>query len=77
LISGAFLTQLRIPKWIAGQAVKDPHQIKVPDDLPSGDYFIEAGMYGMTSQRRVPIIGHDGSLAGDRSILFKVQVQPK
>ncbi|HTP11852.1 MAG TPA: hypothetical protein VMP08_26540, partial [Anaerolineae bacterium] len=75
-LGGAFPTQLWIPKWIEGQIVNDPYQIKVPDDLPPGEYFIEAGMYGMTSQRRVPIIGKDGSLAGDRAILFKVQVQP-
>jgi hypothetical protein len=76
-MGGAFPTQLWIPKWIAGQSVNDPYQIEVPDDLPPGEYFIEAGMYGMTSQHRVPIIGRDGSLAGDRAILFKVQVQPK
>ena len=75
-MGGAFPTQLWIPKWIAGQSVHDPYQIKVPDDLPPGEYFIEAGMYGMTSQRRVPIIGSAGSLAGDRAIIFKVQVQP-
>jgi hypothetical protein len=76
-MGGAFPTQLWIPKWIAGQSVNDPYQIKVPDDLPPGEYFIETGMYGMTSQRRVPIIGRAGSLAGDRAILFKVNVQPK
>lgn len=75
-MGGAFPTQLWIPKWIAGQVLTDPYQIKVPDDLPPGEYFIEAGMYGMTSQRRVPIIGRDGGLAGDRAILFKVNVQP-
>jgi hypothetical protein len=75
-LGGAFPTQLWIPKWIAGQSVNDPYQIKVPDDLPPGEYFIESGLYGMTSQRRVPIIGRDGSLAGDRAILFKVKVQP-
>ena len=76
-MGGAFPTQLWIPKWIAGQSVNDPYSIKVPDDLPPGEYFIETGMYGMTSQRRVPIIGRDGSLAGDRAILFKVKVEPR
>ncbi len=76
-LGGAFPTQLWIPKWIAGQSVHDPYQIKVPDDLPPGEYFIEAGLYGMTSQRRVPLVGRDGNLAGDRVILFKVNVQPK
>jgi hypothetical protein len=75
-MGGAFPTFLWIPKWIATQTVNDPYQIKVPDNLPPGEYFIEAGMYGMTSQRRVPIIGRDGSLGGDRVILFKVSVRP-
>jgi hypothetical protein len=75
-MGGAFPTHLWIPKWIAGQSVNDPYHLKVPADLPPGEYFIETGMYGMTSQRRVPIIGRDGSLAGDRAILFKVKVEP-
>ncbi len=76
-MGGAFPTQLWIPKWIEGQVVNDPYQIKAPDDLPPGEYFVEAGLYGMTSQRRAPIIGRDGNLAGDRVILFKVKVQPE
>jgi len=76
-MGGAFPSQLWIPKWIAGQSVNDPYQIKVPDDLPPGEYFIEAGLYGMTSQRRVPIVGQNGSLAGDRAVLFKVNVPAK
>ncbi len=55
--------------------MSDPYLIKVPDNLPPGDYFIEAGMYGMTSNRRVPIVGRDGGLAGDRVILFKIEVK--
>ncbi len=74
-MGGAFPTQLWIPKWLAGQSVNDPYQLKVPDSLPPGEYFIEVGIYGMTSTRRVGIIGRDGSLAGDRVIVFKVDVQ--
>ena len=73
-MGGAFPTQLWIPKWIAGQRVSDPYQLKVPDTLPPGDYYIEAGLYGMTSTRRVPILARGGGLAGDRVILFHVQV---
>ncbi len=75
-MGGAFPTELWIPKWIAGQTVNDPYQLKVPDNLPPGDYFIEAGLYGMTSTRRVPILDRGGGLAGDRVILFKVRVGP-
>ncbi|MFN8595680.1 MAG: DUF2723 domain-containing protein [Anaerolineae bacterium] len=73
-MGGAFPTQLWIPKWIAGQSVSDPYQLQVPDTLPPGDYYIEVGLYGMTSTRRVPILDRSGGLAGDRVILFKVQV---
>jgi hypothetical protein len=75
-MGGAFPTFLWIPKWIEGQIVNDPYQLELPANLPPGDYWIEAGLYGMTSGRRAVIIGRDGSLAGDRTILFKVSVQP-
>jgi len=61
-MGGAFPTQLWIPKWIAGQSVNDPYQIKVPEDLPPANTSSKQDD-GMTSQRRVPIIGRDGSLA--------------
>jgi hypothetical protein len=71
----SFPTLLWIPKWIEGQLVNDPYQLGVPPDLPPGDYWIETGLYGQTSGRRVTIIGRDGNLAGDRAILFKVRIQ--
>ncbi len=74
-MGGAFPTQLWIPRWIEGQMINDPYTIDLPSDLPPGEYSIEAGMYGMTSGKRMTIIGHDGSLAGDRVILFKVKVE--
>ena len=75
-LGGAFPTQLWIPKWLAGQTVNDPYQLTVPANLPPGEYFIEAGLYGMTSTRRVPLLDRAGGLAGDRVILFRVQVGP-
>ena len=75
-LGGAFPTQLWIPKWIAGQSVSDPYQLNVPATLPPGEYYIEAGLYGMTSTRRVPILSPSGGLAGDRVILFRVKVEP-
>ncbi len=75
-MGGAFPTQLWIPKWIAGQSVNDPYQLNVPAGLPPGEYFIEAGLYGMTSTRRVPLLDRAGGLAGDRVILFRVRVEP-
>jgi hypothetical protein len=74
-LGGAFPTSLWVPKWIEGQRVSDPYTLKLPADLPPGDYRIQVGLYGLTSTRRVYVIGHDANLAGDRVILGPVKVQ--
>jgi hypothetical protein len=74
-LGGAFPTHLWIPKWIEGQRVSDPYTLALPPDIPPGEYRIQAGLYGLTSGRRVYAIGQDGSLAGDRVILGPVVVE--
>jgi len=73
-LGGAFPTHLWIPRWIEGQAVSDPYTLTLPPDVPPGNYLLQAGLYGLTSNRRVYIIGADGHLAGDRVILGPVTV---
>ncbi|MBN1287751.1 MAG: DUF2723 domain-containing protein [Anaerolineae bacterium] len=74
-LGGAFPTQLWFPKWLPGQAVWDPsYRLDLPDDIPPGDYWIEVGMYGMTSLQRIPQFDEDGNLTGDRYILGAVRV---
>ncbi|HJW84776.1 MAG TPA: hypothetical protein VJ754_10770, partial [Anaerolineae bacterium] len=73
-LGGAFPTHLWIPKWIEGQRVSDPYTLSLPPDLPPGEYRIQVGLYGLTSNRRLHILGQDGSLAGDRVILGPVVV---
>jgi hypothetical protein len=73
-LGGSFPTYLWFPKWLPGQMVDDPYRLVVPPDLPSGDYYLEVGMYGMTSHRRLPVVNLAG-LAGDRVILGPVQVR--
>jgi hypothetical protein len=75
-LGGAFPTTLWLPKWLPGQTVDDPYQIRVPEGTPPGDYWVEVGMYGMTSLRRLPMVDFTGDLAGDRTILGKVRVKP-
>jgi hypothetical protein len=74
-MGGAFPTFLWIPRWIEGQEVSDPYQLSLPPDAPPGDYWIEVGMYGMTSLRRVYLFDRQGDLAGDRYILGPVRIQ--
>jgi len=55
-LGGACPSYLWFPKWLPGQEFTDPYRLVLPGDLPSGDYWIEVGMYGMTSRRRLRVI---------------------
>jgi len=74
-LGGACPTYLWFPKWLPGQTLTDPYRLALPSDLPPGDYWLEVGMYGMTSLRRLPVVDLAGNLAGDRVILGPVQVE--
>ncbi|MBN1953491.1 MAG: DUF2723 domain-containing protein [Anaerolineae bacterium] len=73
-LGGAAPTYLWFPKWLPGQVFSDPYRLSIPADLPPGDYWLEVGMYGMTSLQRLPVVDWAGNLAGDRVILGSVQV---
>ena len=74
-LGGACPTYLWFPKWLPGQTLQDPYRLSLPSDLPPGDYWLEVGMYGMTSLRRLPVVDLGGNLAGDRIILGPVRVE--
>ena len=74
-LGGACPTYLWFPKWLPGQVFADPYRLVLSADLPPGDYWLEVGMYGMTSLRRLPVVDLAGNLAGDRVILGPVRVE--
>jgi hypothetical protein len=74
-LGGAAPTYLWFPKWLPGQRYLDPYRLALPGDLPPGRYWLEVGMYGMTSLRRLPVVDLAGNLAGDRVILGPIQVE--
>ena len=74
-LGGACPTYLWFPKWLPGQTLTDPYRLVLSADLPPGDYWLEVGMYGMTSLRRLPVVDLAGNLAGDRVILGPVRVE--
>ncbi|HET91932.1 MAG TPA: DUF2723 domain-containing protein [Chloroflexi bacterium] len=74
-LGGACPTYLWFPKWLPGQSFIDPYRLVVPADLSPGDYWLEVGLYGMTSLRRLPVVDLTGHLAGDRVILGPVRVE--
>ncbi|MGD2176948.1 MAG: DUF2723 domain-containing protein [Anaerolineae bacterium] len=74
-LGGSAPTYLWFPKWLPGQSFVDPYRLTLPAGLPSGNYRLEVGMYGMTSHRRLPVVHLSGDLAGDRVILGPVRVE--
>ena len=73
-LGGATPTHLWIPKWIPGQQLLDPYRLEIPPDLPPGTYYIEVGLYEMTSLRRLHLHDATGNIVGDRYILGAVVV---
>ncbi|MDT8306301.1 MAG: hypothetical protein RRC07_10215, partial [Anaerolineae bacterium] len=74
-LGGSAPTHLWIPKWLPGQRYLDPYRVPIEETLTPGLYYLEVGLYEMTSQRRLHIAGPDGSLEGDRFILGPVLVE--
>jgi hypothetical protein len=74
-LGGAFPSYLWFPKWLPGQQVVDPYRLVAPENLPSGQYWLEVGMYEMSSVRRIPQLDVTGKMTGDRFILGPIVVE--
>jgi len=65
-------------RWAPGRAVRDVRTLRLPPDLPPGDYSLRAGMYVMATGAHVPVL--DDELAkigqGDFVELTRLRVQP-
>jgi len=73
-LGGSTPTHLWIPKWLPNQQMLDPYQIDIGEDIPPGTYFLEVGLYEMTSHHRLHLSQPNGSLNGDRYILGPIEV---
>ncbi len=61
--------------WEIGEEIWDHYGIILPEELPSGEYQLVAGMYDPTSGERLPIFGRDGGrLPGEQVLLGAVEV---
>lgn len=74
-LGGAFPSYLWFPKWLKGQRVCDPYRLTLPEGLPSGQYWLEVGIYEMGTIRRIPQFDVAGNMIGDRLILGPVTVR--
>jgi hypothetical protein len=73
-LGGAAPTHLWIPKWLPGQRMLDPYRLPIPAGLGPGTYYVEVGLYEMTSQRRLHIQDAAGYYGGDRYVLGPIEV---
>ena len=74
-LGGSNPTNLWIPKWLPGQTALDPYRLQVPAGTPPGDYYLEIGLYGMTTRQRIYQYDRQGNLVGDRLVLGPIQVR--
>lgn len=60
--------------WVAGEIVRDPHELTLAPDTPSGRYRLETGMYLPETLERLPV--SDGGMRplGDSIVLDYVRV---
>ena len=54
--------------------MKDDYELVVEADLPAGEYQVEVGMYSLETMERLPLLGEDGEIVGDRILLGEVYV---
>ncbi len=74
-LGGSYPTFLWIPKWLEGQVIDDRYIVVLDPQTPPGEYWIEVGMYGIATTKRVPIFDQELNLTGDRVILGSIRVE--
>jgi hypothetical protein len=74
-LGGSYPTFLWIPKWLEGQVIDDRYTVVLDPQTPPGEYWIEVGMYGIATTRRVPIFDQELNLTGDRVIVGNIRVE--
>jgi hypothetical protein len=55
--------------WLAGEYLRDRHEIAIKPEAPPGEYLIEVGLYEATSGARLPVLDEKGQVQGDRVLL--------
>ncbi len=74
-LGGSYPNFLWIPKWLEGQVIDDRYTVILDPQTPPGEYWVEVGMYGIATTRRVPIFDGELNLTGDRVILGSIRVE--
>jgi 4-amino-4-deoxy-L-arabinose transferase-like glycosyltransferase len=60
-------------QWRTGETVVDPYRIKLPADLPPGEYQIWGGLYQLETLERLPVVG---DTSGENAVQLGVVAIP-
>jgi len=60
--------------WDEGEVVKDEYELTLDPQIPPGDYWLEVGMYLLSTGERLHVFDSQGELRGDRVILGQVEI---
>ncbi|MGB9594501.1 MAG: hypothetical protein ACPL7R_10245, partial [Anaerolineae bacterium] len=63
--------------WLPGEYIADAYTLQIKPDTPPGEYWIEVGLYDAAdpSFPRLPVLGADGQITGDRVLLAKIAIR--
>ncbi len=63
-------------RWLPGQVILDWIIFPSPADVPSGDYYLEIGLYHAPTMQRLAVLGADGNSVGDRIVVSPLRILP-
>jgi Dolichyl-phosphate-mannose-protein mannosyltransferase len=61
--------------WASGEMILDEHQIKLPPDLPIGNYRIAIGLYRLADNTRLPVVDDLGQALPDDQFIWPQVIQ--
>lgn len=53
-------------QWRVGEEVKDPYLVRLNENLPPGEYRLNAGLYLLETLRRLPLLDESGAAVDDK-----------
>lgn len=62
-------------RWTTDKYVTDSHLLKLPDELPAGEYQLTAGLWVMNEGWRLPTLHENGDIAGDAAHVATITVK--
>ena len=54
--------------------MRDQHSIAIPPEVPAGEYRLDVGMYLVSTGERLPVLGEEGQVQGDKVTVSEVKI---